>query len=80
MSIYKREYFNGVKKIKFEETELYVPIEVEKYLGDRWGDYMKLPSVEEIKKYQHCWKWSVEEYFPGYKLEGDYKDEYYLLA
>ena len=78
--LYKREYFNGVKKIKFEETELYVPIEVEKYLGDRWGDYMKLPSVEEIKKYQHCWKWSVEEYFPGYKLEGDYKDEYYLLA
>ena len=78
--LYKREYFNTVKKVKFEETELYVPQRVEEYLRDRWGDYMKLPSKEEIKKYQHSWKWDVDEYFPGYKPEGDYKDELYLLA
>lgn len=78
--LYKREYFNKIKKVKFEETELYVPARVEEYLSDRWGDYMKLPSMEEIKKYQHCWKWSVTEYFQGYKQEANYKDEKYLLA
>lgn len=78
--LYKREYFDQVKKVKFEETELYVPKRVEEYLSDRWGDYMKLPSMEEIKKYQHCWKWSLTEYFPGYKPDANYKDEKYLLA
>lgn len=78
--LYKREYFNKSKKIKFEEIELSVPVQVEEYLSDRWGDYMKLPSMEEIKKYQHCWKWSTTEYFPGYKSTADYKDESYLLA
>lgn len=78
--LYRREYFNSVKKVKFEETELYVPQRVEDYLRDRWGDYMKLPPMEEIKKYQHSWKWDVNEYFPGYKPKGDYKDELYLLA
>ena len=73
--LYKREYFNTIKKVKFEETELYVPQRVEEYLKDRWGDYMKLPPMEEIKKYQHSWKWSVDEYFPGYKLEANYMDE-----
>ena len=78
--LYKREYFDQVKKVKFEETELYVPSRVEEYLSDRWVDYMKLPSMEEIKKYQHCWKWSLTEYFPGYKSDANYKDEKYLLA
>lgn len=78
--LYKREYFIKTKKVKFEETELYVPIRVEEYLSDRWGDYMKLPSIEEIKKYQHSWKWSVTEFFPGYRFDKNYKDEFYLLA
>ncbi|MBQ8239704.1 MAG: LicD family protein [Bacteroides sp.] len=76
--LYKRCYFDEVKKIKFEEIELYVPAKVEEYLRDRWGDYMKLPSMDDIKKYQHCWNWSVSEYFPGFKQNAEYKDECYL--
>lgn len=78
--LYKRSYFEAMKKVKFERTELYVPIHCEDYLRDRWGDYMKIPSIEEIKKYQHSWKWSDCDYFPGYKNDRDYKDEKYLLA
>ncbi len=78
--VYKCEYFNGVRRVPFEAITLNVPIEVEKYLSERWGDYMKLPPIEEIKKYQHAWKWSDTETFPGFKENGDYKDEKYLLA
>lgn len=77
--IYKRDYFSSVKKHKFEETQLYVPIKVEEYLRDRWGDYMQLPSDKEIQKGQHSCKWSVTEPFPGYNREGFYKDEEWLL-
>ncbi len=78
--LYKRKYFIKNKKVKFEETELYVPLRVEEYLSDRWGNYMELPSMEEIKKFQHSWKWSVSDYFPGYNANHGYKDERYLLA
>jgi len=78
-ALYKREYFEKVKPVKFEETELMVPHRVEEYLRDRWGDYMKIPPMEEIKKCQHCQKWSDSETFKGFKPNGDYKDEWYLL-
>lgn len=78
--LYKRTYFETMKRVPFESTTLCVPGRCEEYLRDRWGDYMKLPSIEEIKKYQHCWKWSDSETFPGYKEDNDYKEEIYLLA
>ncbi len=78
--LYKRAYFEKTKKHSFEQTALNVPFYCEDYLKDRWGDYMKLPPIEEIKKYQHAWKWSDTETFPGFKADGDYKDEKYLLA
>lgn len=78
-ALYKREYFSRVKTVKFEETELLVPYRVEDYLRDRWGDYMKIPPMEEIKKCQHCQNWSDSKTFAGYKSNGNYKDEWYLL-
>lgn len=78
--LYKRDYFTTLKKVQFETIELYVPGKVEEYLHDRWGDYMKLPNEDEIKKYQHSWKWSPDEAFPGYNINNDYKDEKLLLA
>lgn len=78
--LYKRTYFSTMKKAPFESIELYVPGKVEEYLHDRWGDYMKLPSEEEIKKFQHSWKWSADEAFPGYKENNMYNDEQFLLA
>lgn len=78
--LYKKTYFLTLKKVPFESIELYVPGKVEEYLHDRWGDYMKLPNEDEIKKYQHSWKWSAGTTFPGYKPNNDYKDEQLLLA
>ena len=77
--LYKRAYFGKPRYMQFEKTELSVPEFVEDYLRDRWGDYMKLPSQEEILKYQHAWKWSVSEVFPGYRPDAQYKDELALL-
>lgn len=78
--LYKRSYFEGVKKVPFETIDLCVPNKVEDYLSDRWGDYMKLPNMDEIKKYQHSWKWSDSEYFPRYNNQNKYADEKNLIA
>lgn len=74
-ALYRREYFSSVKLMPFETVSLYVPGHVEEYLKARWGDYMKLPSKEEIKRTQHCTNWSDAEQFAGFKPNGDYKDE-----
>lgn len=78
--LYDRSYFEGVKRVPFETIELCVPYQVEKYLSDRWGDYMKLPNMDEIRKYQHSWKWSDSEFFPGYNVNNKYSDEKDLIA
>lgn len=78
--LYKREYFLHTKKLPFETITLSVPECVEDYLRDRWGDYMKLPSREDIEKYHHSWKWSDTEAFPGYKSDNNYTEEYKLMA
>ena len=78
--LYKRGYFETMKRVPFAQIDLCVPGRCEEYLHDRWGDYMKLPSKEEIKKYQHTWRRSDSENFPGYNDNGYYNDEQYLLA
>ena len=44
---YPKEWFSGVKKHKFEDIEINLPIGVENYLTQVFGDYMTLPPVEE---------------------------------
>lgn len=78
--LYSKKYFSTTKYLPFESIELRVPQNVESYLKERWGDYLKLPSAEEIKHFQHSWKWSAIETFPGYKHSCNYSDEINLLA
>ncbi len=78
--LYPKKYFIDTKLHPFEKIALEVPIEVEDYLRDRWGDYMKLPNIDEIKHFQHSWKWSAVETFSGFKESGIYSDEKNLLA
>jgi len=78
--LYLREYFCETKRIPFETIELSVPLCVENYLQDRWGNYMKLPTMDEIKKFQHSWKWSDCEHFHGYNKNNSYPDEWILLT
>lgn len=78
--LYKRSYFRGTKKSSFETLALSIPIECENYLHDRWGDYMKIPSLEEIKYFQHSKNWSTDSPFLGFNKEAKYKDEKYLIV
>lgn len=78
--LYNRKYFRATRKVPFETIELNVPVLVEDYLKDRWGDYMRIPPFEETLKYHHSWKWSSTESFPGFKEESNYIDEKFLLA
>ena len=78
--LYKSKYFLKTKRVPFETISLRVPYLVEDYLTDRWGDYMKIPSEEEIRYFQHSSGWSVETPFPGYKPDGKYIDEENLIT
>ena len=41
------------KKLKYETESFFVFNQVEKYLEMRYGDYLKIPSLEEQKNNQH---------------------------
>lgn len=47
--IYRKDYFINVKKYKFENLELLGPIDYDSFLSELYGDYMKLPPIEERK-------------------------------
>ena len=66
--------------MNFEQIQLCVPGEVEAYLRDRWGNFMQSPSLEEIKYYQHSSEWSDMYPFKGYRKNGKYADEKYLIT
>ena len=78
--LYKRTLFNATKRVPFETISLRVPIGVEEYLHNRWGDYMKLPSEEEIRYYQHSSDWDIEYPFEGYNPGGKYPNERNLIV
>jgi len=78
--LYKSDYFLKTKKVAFEMIRLRVPYKVEDYLADRWGNYMQIPSDEEIKYYQHSSGWSVDKPFEGYNTENIYPDETDLIT
>lgn len=49
--IYKRQDFIETKKLRFEGYEWNVPKNVEKYLEHLYGDYLKIPKVEDREKH-----------------------------
>lgn len=60
---YKYEHFSTVKRVPFETIELNVAGGLEQFLTDRFGDYMKAPSMERIKYEQHASKWALGEQY-----------------
>ena len=49
----KKDIYGKPKYVKFEDTLLPVPEKTEEYLTKIYGDYMKLPSKEQIKAKEH---------------------------
>ncbi len=45
--IMKREWFDGGKKVKFEDGEIYVPQDAHEYLTKLYGEYNELPPLEK---------------------------------
>lgn len=56
---YSRRYFDGFRRVPFETISLNAPILIEDFLTDRFGDYMKIPSLERIKYEQHLTTWNL---------------------
>ena len=71
---YKFEYFEGIKRINFEKIQLNVASNLEGFLINRFGDYMKIPSSQRIRYEQHASNWGIGHY--DYK---DRSDEKYLF-
>ena len=49
--IFRKKDFSSVKKVKFEDIEVSVPVNYDYILKSLYGDYMELPPVEE--RYNH---------------------------
>ena len=45
--LYPRKWFDSAKWVKFEDTEVPIPIGAEEYLSKRYGDYMSLPPEKD---------------------------------
>ena len=63
---YKREWFESTKKVPFETVKLAVPVGVDHFLSERFGDYMKIPSAEQIKREQHADVWDTCKNYTEY--------------
>lgn len=76
--MYKSEYFQSTKRHAFELIELNVPANVEDFLYERFGDYMKIPDIGRIMYEQHALEWNVNETFTPQKM-GKFADERFLF-
>lgn len=78
---YKREWFEKTEYAPFEKVELRVPTRLHDFLSARFGDYMKPPSLEQIKWFQHAEEWDTDVDFKQIlnKPEMQYSDEWKLI-
>ena len=64
--LYKKEWFTPTEYINFEKVKLKAPSNLELFLQKRFGDYMKIPSIERIKWEQHAKVWDTKKDFKKY--------------
>lgn len=55
--IYRREWFDNPVYAPFETVQLKVPGKLHDFLRERFGDYMKIPTPDNIKYAQHAESW-----------------------
>jgi len=78
--IYRREWFEPLVDVCFENVKLKAPNKLHEFLVQCFGDYMKLPSPEDIKRDQHAWRWDVDRDFRDYLPDvASFADERHLL-
>ena len=70
--IFERDFFDTTGEIEFEGHLLLCPAKIKEYLSYRYGDYMKLPSLEQQKAAVHAYKYDVNRDFREYlNIQGD---------
>lgn len=74
--LYQKKWFENNQSIPFEKIELKVPGELHEFLSERFGNYMLLPSGNQIKRGQHALEWNTD--VPS-SNGGDYSDECKLI-
>ena len=52
-NLYKKNWIKKTKYVKFENTKLPIPTKADLILKQTYGDYMKIPSKQEIDDKQH---------------------------
>lgn len=78
-AIYKREWFEPTEYGDFENVKLRIPKNIHDFLTFRFGDYMKPPSPERIKREQHAQSWDTNLSLYGDDGTKVYKDEGKLI-
>lgn len=51
--IFKKSFIGKRSKYRFENLDVFGPVNFDGYLSHMYGDYMKLPTLEQIKEKQH---------------------------
>lgn len=78
--LYNADYFDHAERVQFETVQMNVPCNTDRYLRERFGDYMVLPSRENIKTAQHAAIWDVNNDFSLYtNHDRDFSDEKVLV-
>ncbi len=68
---YRRTWFMPTKRVPFEQVTLRVPANVEEFLQERFGNYMKLPDMKQIRREQHASVWDTEKDYRHYLKKND---------
>lgn len=72
---YKHVHFASTKRVPFETINLNVAVGLEEFLKERFGDYMKIPSLDRIRYEQHASTWGIGEQYQY----PDKSDEKYMF-
>lgn len=64
--LFEREFFENPIDIAFENTKLLASSHIKEYLQYRYGDYMKLPSIEQQKAAVHAMIFDVNKNYTQY--------------
>lgn len=64
--LFEKEFFQGTIDVPFEDTALMASPNIKRYLRYRYGDYMKLPPVEERKTAVHAKFFDVDKDYREY--------------
>lgn len=66
LRFYKKSFYSyttifPTRRVNFENVELCVPYDFDTYLKHVYGDYLKIPSIDNIKRQQHADIWCVDK-------------------